>query len=53
LLAECAPVSLPRGEARLTVTPDGRYELELVGGVKVAFNLAVTLLDRAQIAALL
>jgi hypothetical protein len=53
LLAERAPVGLPRGETCLTVTPDGRYKLELLGGVKVAFNPAVTLLDRAQITALL
>jgi hypothetical protein len=33
--------------------PDGLYELRLVAGVEIAFNFAVTLLDRSYVAPLL
>jgi len=35
------------------MTPDGLHQLELLRAVKVAFNPAMTLLEWAQIAALL
>lgn len=44
---------LSRGEAGLAIAPDGFHKLELFGGVEIAFNFAVTLLDRTEVTALL
>jgi len=53
LVPQGSPHGFFRRRALLPMAPNGLDELQLLRGVEIAFNLAVTLLDRVQVASLL